>query len=289
MRILLPWLLLSFTAGGALAERPISDRRTLREELTFSHPVQRSLEVDNLYGSITVTADDGETVRMTAHETVEAETAEQLDLARREVSLDISARGNTVAILVDGPFRCDDGAVRGDHCWPRWRDRGYQVRYDFELLVPRTLDLVLSTINDGQVAVRGVSGTFSVRNVNGSIALAEVAGGGRLRTVNGAIDLELVAQPTAGWSLKTINGDLDASFPGDLAADLRFEVRNGDVFTDFEVAPRTLPSAQPTRRGDRFVFKVEPAFGARVAAGGPELAFDTLNGNIYVRNAQRVR
>jgi hypothetical protein len=52
-------------------------------------------------------------------------------------------------------------------------------------------------------------------------------------------------------------------------------------------APRELERSPPRRRDGHFVYEKGRSFGVRVADGGPELSFDTLNGNIYVRRAQR--
>jgi len=59
---------------------------------------------------------------------------------------------------------------------------------------------------------------------------------------------------------------------------------NGEAWTDFEASP--LPMAMPKRerRGARFVYKREKETRRRVGSGGPEHAFETLNGSIRIIN-----
>ena len=57
---------------------------------------------------------------------------------------------------------------------------------------------------------------------------------------------------------------------------------NGEVFSDFRV--RQLPARAPSSetRGGKRVYKTDGFTGLRVGAGGPEIEFDTLNGNIRI-------
>ena len=80
---------------------------------------------------------------------------------------------------------------------------------------------------------------------------------------------------------------MDVSFLEDLSADLRFKTFNGSVYTDFLVT--YLPSGPATqeRRNGKFVYKSNEFFGVRVARGGPELKFDSFNGNIHILKREK--
>jgi len=266
----------AFASGG-----PQSESRTLTETLTFADPgAAHVVEVDNVFGSVTVVGDDRGEVRLVARETISGRTLENLAEAKRDVELAVVDEGDAIRFIVDGPFRRPDGSIR-------WHDVDYQVAYDIELRVPRDVDLEVRTINDGEISIRGVSGSFRVSNVNGGIEMLDVAGGGDAVTVNGGIDLRFAKNPDAPWSLKTVNGDLRAAFVDGFSADMRFKTFNGEVWSDFDATARELPQPQPRKRGGRFVYQKDRSFGVRVADGGPELSFDTLNGDIYIRRAAR--
>lgn len=275
-------LLAALALPAAAGHWDVEDSRTIDEVLRFDGPAaERLLVVDNVSGSIRVTGYDGDEVRVVAQELVRARSAERLARARAEAGLVIDVHGSTIALVVDGPFRRDDGSLH----WHR--DLGYDLHYDFEIRLPRRVSLDLKTVNGGDVTVRGVeAATLDVSNVNGAIALEAVAGHGRVRTVNGSIEATYVASPAGECEFETVNGNVDVAFPRGFAADLRFKTFNGDVFTDFDYAPRAIEKPAPTKRGGRTVWK-SLGYGARIGGGGPPMSFETLNGNIYIRNAER--
>lgn len=271
--------LLAVPAGAG--DRSVEESRDLEEELRFAAPSAANLLViDNIFGSIRVTAHDGDTVRMTAREVVRARSAADLARAREEAGLVVDNEGDTIRLVVDGPFRTHKGGIH-------WHDDlGYELYYDFEVRVPRRTRLTLRTVNDGDVVVEGVDGDFDVSNVNGAIEMKRVAGHGRVQTVNGGLDVTFTRRPEGDCDFKTVNGDVDVGFPADLAADLRFKTFNGDVYTDFDYVSAAVEQPAPERRGTRTTWKsLGP--GARVGGGGPEISFDTLNGNVYIRNLDR--
>ena len=284
-------LVLLVLAGSVLAlgPRPVSsggdalvlglDRMDRDERLTFADPnAPRSLVIDNIFGSITIVPHDGDDVRLAARAAIDADSRHARERALEEVSLRIERAGGEISVLVDGPFRRDDRVRWDDHL-------GYRVSYDFEIEVPRRTDLDLRTIDGGRIDVRGVTGEIVAHNVNGSIEMRDIAGAGLVKTVNGGIELGFAERPTGNWKLETVNGDLDTTFPSDLSADLAFKTFNGEVYTDFDY--QTRPLGQSVERHDGR-FRVESrGFGVRIGAGGPEIAFESLNGDILVRNQDR--
>ena len=72
------------------------------------------------------------------------------------------------------------------------------------------------------------------------------------------------------------------TFQPTLAADLRLKTFNGGMYTDFDTT--TLPALTPVteRKAGKFVYKADRAAGVRVGSGGPELRFETLNGDIRI-------
>src|SRR5579862_7377807 len=149
----------------------VEENETIQKTYALSGSAPKKVVVDNINGSIHVSGYAGSEVRLTAHKRLRADSKEDADRARRDVVLDISQDANTVRFYVDGPFRCKDGGVH-----MRRDDRDYEVKYDFDLQVPRDTATDLKTVNDGEIKVENVAGDYKVNNINGGIEMTEVAG-----------------------------------------------------------------------------------------------------------------
>jgi DUF4097 and DUF4098 domain-containing protein YvlB len=152
--------------------------------------------------------------------------------------------------------------------------------------VPRQARTVVSTVNNGDVRVDQIDGDFDVSDVNGGISMTGIGGSGDVHTVNGPITVRFAKNPTKPSSFRSVNGELDAYFPQDLSADLSFKTFNGQIFSDFEVSARPTQTAEAERRDGKYVYRSNRFRGARAGNGGPELSFDTLNGNVRLHKEQ---
>jgi hypothetical protein len=184
---------------------------------------------------------------------------------------------------------------RGHVCGEEWNDSGqrrdrvrYDVRFDFTIRVPRNVTLRLCTINGGDLIVNGTQGDFLVDNVNGPIEINQVAGSGRAHTVNGGVKVSFSANPKAKSSFRTVNGNVDITFLDGLSADFAMKTMNGGLFTDFDAQPLASPAPAPVageRRNGTFVYRANEFTRVRVGHGGPEMTFETLNGNVRARRS----
>ena len=241
--------------------------------------------VDNIFGPISVEGYAGKDVLLQAKKIVYARDENRAKRAEEEVKLDITEKGNRVEVYVDGPFREDEKERLERGRVHIRRDPGYQVYYGFTLKVPFKTDLIVSTVTDGSVEVRGVEGRFDVRDVNGKVRLIDVAGSGDARTVNGGVTVDFRRHPDGACLFKTVNGDVEVNFPGEPSADFRVKTMHGEVYTDFNVT--YLPKAPPVREerreeGGKFVYRSDGGYGVRVGKGGPEIKLETLTGDILI-------
>jgi DUF4097 and DUF4098 domain-containing protein YvlB len=102
------------------------------------------------------------------------------------------------------------------------------------------------------------------------------------------VTVTFTANPTQTSSFKTVNGNVDVWFPAGLAADFAMKTMNGGLFTDFDTQPLAGPAAAAGERRDgKFVYRVNAFTRVRVGNGGPEISFETLNGNVRARRAGR--
>jgi DUF4097 and DUF4098 domain-containing protein YvlB len=274
-------ILMMALACAGVASAQIEDKSTERKTFTGA----RELIIDNVSGNIEVSASTGATVEVEVEKSLRARSQDRIDIARKEISLAVKQDGGLVQLMVDGPFRC--------HCADNsinFRGRQvYDFSYNFKVRVPRDLFLELRTVNDAHILVEGTSGDYKISNVNGGIEMRDVEGSGTVNTVNGGVKVSYARNPKAATSFKSVNGTLDVTFRGGLNADARMKTMNGGLFTDFPVT--TLPAAstlaQPERRDGGFVWKSNRMTGVRIGSGGPELSFETLNGNVLIKNREK--
>jgi hypothetical protein len=260
-------------------DRYMSSRDEEKIQKSFSLPAagHKSLEIDNVWGSIEVVADTTDKVELTVMRTNQAESKEKLERAKKEVTLDVSQEEGALKLYVNGPFRC-----QCDDCRHSRDDEGYRVKMDFLVHVPRDIDIKVKTVNEGHVKVSNINGSFVVRNVNGDIEMDNVAGSGTARTVNGPVIVSFRQNPRENSDFKTVNGNVEIRFAHDLSADFRFKTFNGGIYSDFPVTSLPVHAIEAEHKGAKVVYRADRFTGARVNAGGPEIQIENLNGDIRI-------
>ena len=278
--IILPALLFL----GAAAGRPDSEEREeIRKSLRFPEGSgTRQIVVDNINGSIEVTGYDGTEIQLVAHRVSYGNSAEKLLQAKTRITLDIREEPGKVTLYVNTPWRCEEGGS-----YRRREDYGFDADFDFELKVPFKTDFSLRTVNKGEITVKNLEGSFEVSNVNGAIAMSGIAGDGLASTVNGEVEVSFTRVPGSRCGFRTVNGSIEVGFPSGLSADLNMKTFNGEVYSDFDVTgvPRT-PLA-PEKIGRRTLYRGNEFFTVRAGKGGPEMFFETLNGDIRILQAHQ--
>ena len=260
-------------------DRYLSSRDEEKIQKSFTLPAagHKSLEIDNVWGSIEVVADTTDKVELTVARTNQAESKEKLERAKKEVTLDVSQEEGALKLYVNGPFRC-----QCDDCRHSRDDEGYRVKMDFLVHVPRDIDIKVKTVNQGRVKVSNINGSFVVRNVNGDIEMNNVAGSGTARTVNGPVIVSFRQNPRENSDFKTVNGNVELRFAHDLSADFRFKTFNGGIYSDFPVTSLPVHAIEAEHKGAKVVYRADRFTNARVNAGGPEIQIENLNGDIRI-------
>jgi hypothetical protein len=256
----------------------LSEKKEIKKTLRYQGSTERrSIVVDNIKGSIDVRGYDGDSVELVVHRTNYADSQDKLVEANDKVILDIKEEKDRILLYVDAPWRTSDGInYRG------WQYYGYDVQCDFELKVPTKTDVYIKTVNDGEILVQDVKGEFEVQNVNGGIDMENVAGTGKVCTVNGPVKVVFSKNPDKDCSFKTVNGRIDVECPNELSAEMKFKTFNGNVYTDYDVTALPKSEAKAEMHHGRKTYLTDKSFSVQVGKGGPELAFETLNGSIHV-------
>ena len=148
-----------------------------------------------------------------------------------------------------------------------------------KLHVPARTKITLSTINEGDIEMEGVSRGFYLRNVNDGVELDAVSAAGDAETVNGEVKAASASNPGADCSFSTANRSGHMYFRPARSAFPLYKAWSGDVYTDFPATP-----VCQTRDGVT-AFRWGGFSGGRVGSGGPEIQVDALNGSIFVHRA----
>jgi hypothetical protein len=261
-------------------EPSLTEHAQEKIEKTFAMPAgtgRRTLEIDNVWGSIEVVGTASDKAQLTVNKSIRAESKGKIEQARKDVTLDITQQANALKLYANGPFRCDC------HDCSRSREsEGYIVKMDFQVQVPRDIDIKIKTVNEGRVSVRDINGGFLVRNVNGDIQIRNIAGSGTARTVNGPVKVSFRQNPREASDFQTVNGSIELAFARDLSADFRFKTFNGGIYSDFPVTALPVQGMQEEHHGSKVIFRADRYTGARINAGGPQIKVENLNGDIRI-------
>lgn len=285
-------------AAAAPRKNWLSENATVTKQYAIA-PVdgRRKLVVDNVIGSIDIRTGSSDRIELTLKQTFSAEDAAELARAKAEVELEVRESAGKLELVQGGSWRCrgkkerhaeDDDDWGGDCCCNDHDDRDYEVRFDWTLVVPKSLDLSVRNVNDGAIFIDGVSGRLRVNHVNDDVTLANVSGRVDARTVNGELKVDFTAQPNGDSSFATVNGDIDLGFPKGLGAKLSFTTLNGEVYTDFPYAlskasPPPATAERDGQRGRKRHHELGRRTSATLGQGGFALDCDTINGDITIR------
>jgi hypothetical protein len=237
----------------------------------------------NLSGFIKVEGYSGDKVVLEIDKTISADDKESLELGKKEFKMGLDQTPDSITAYIAEPY----DSRPHSHRYDRYNNRDIQYEYhlDFTVKVPFAVNLHVSTVNDGDVVVKNVTGSLHVDNVNGAIAISGAKGTTHAHTVNGNVEISYLSNPSGHSSYYTVNGEIKVIYPANLSADLQFKSMNGEFFTDFpnaEVLPAKATKNQETKGGVT-IYKLDKMTSVRIGSGANDLKFETLNGNIYIK------
>jgi len=267
-----------------------ADPQTINRTMAWSGGQSHVLELSNINGSVRIVAENRSDVSIVATRTVDREGRN----GQPTPTVDFRQESDRLLVCGDNTHcGCRTSRRGDDDRWGDWGrdDRGRdedraRVRVDFEVRVPRAVTLNVCAVNSRTLRVEGTDGPFTINNVNGGLELVNLRGAGSAHTVNGPLDASFAAQPSGPSDFKTVNGRIDVTFPPSLSADLRLNTLHGGLYTDFETTllPKNPPTPERRNGGVRYRFNRDAK--VRVGRGGPELSFETVNGDVRVRKPQ---
>jgi hypothetical protein len=257
----------------------------LTREFTLPATTGEVLALYNLGGFIHVQGYAGDKVTIDLDEVITADDSATLETGKKELRVAFDQSSDTILVYTAEPY---DTRPRRRNRWSNYEDREdieYRYTLSYTVRVPFGMNLIVSTVNEGDIEVQDVTGSLKVNNVNGPVSIRNAKGITNARTINGNLTVSYASVPTNGSSYYTLNGTLTVTYPPDLSADLQFKSMNGRFYTDFpkvEVLPvEVTKNTEP--KGGGTVYKLDIDKRIRIGNGGKLFRFETMNGNIYIK------
>lgn len=264
--------------------------REVRSETLLTVPRGTALEINNLAGTIVVSAWERNDVRITASHARRARLDPRLEHGTLSISvvgrygepafgdmvvsvpswMPLRLSGIETAIDVDGmKAAIDAGSVRGDVCVRR--SRGPLQLRSVEGLV-RVLDargrVSVASLNN-LVHLERVEGLIDAETVNGDIQLSDVESQDVVAsTVNGSVNFVGPFQPRGRYRFATHNGNLRVGVPVGADVDVSVASFQGAFESGFPV------QVAPHRKGKKFNFTL--------GGGGSTLELESFQGMIQL-------
>jgi len=228
-----------------------------RETQTFSYPLNEGgrISLDNVNGDVEITGGVGSTVEITA----EKRADDAKDLARLEIKI----KADENAIHIETVHSNSGGS---------WLNNNGGSEVIYTLTVPASVNLdSINTVN-GEVRIKGVTGTVKAESVNGDLELSNLVSDAGLETTNGGIEASFDAlKGNQRVNADTVNGRITLLLPADSSARVSAETLNGGIdASDFGL--------EVDEGG--FVGK---DLNGNIGSGEARLDLDTVNGGIRIR------
>ncbi|GAB3503032.1 DUF4097 family beta strand repeat-containing protein [Emticicia fontis] len=283
-------LLILLLAGVVLACAPATAQKPefkehLSKQFDLKKPANQTvLAVRNIDGFIKVESYSGSKVMIEIEKTISGKTQDIVEEGKRDFKLEFEETGDSILVYISEPwYTRPHDERRNNRNWDRRIE--YRANLNFTVKVPADINLYVSTVNNGDIEVKDITGAIKANNINGGIALANAKGATEVHTINGDVTINYLASPPEKSSYYTLNGNIRVTYPASFSGDLQFKSFNGEFFTDFPdtevLAPEVTKNIE--HKGDKTVYKLDKNTAIRIGNGGRKFKFETFNGNIYIK------
>jgi hypothetical protein len=269
--------------GGFSGANAQEFKEHIQKEFPVSAAATGRLAIYNLNGPIKVEGYAGDKVIVAIDKVITADDSDRLNMGKAEFRLGFDQHGDSITVYIAEPIDTRP------HKWERWEGNNRNIEYDFQLSfvvrVPYAMNLLVSTVNRGDIVVQDVAGALDVNNVNGPITIKNARGATRARTINGDLTVNYLDMPATPSDYYTLNGTLSVTYPANMSGICQFKSMNGSFYTDFpnvEILPAQVTKNQE-QTGSGLMYKLNIAKRIKIGGGGKLFKFETMNGDIYIK------
>ena len=285
---MLVYLLLIMGGSHSLWSQHVKKEDVLTKQLSATGISQ--VTIRNINGSVEVYGTQEKTIRIEVKRTLYAPTQAKLNKGLEAVQIGAFTEAGQAYVYMDAPWvKLRYHGERETYIWD-WENRNhgghvpYDYQLDFTVYIPQDLGLTVSTVNKGEVHVEKVNAPMDINNVNGGITLTQVDGTSKAHTINGNVIAHFTSIPKQDCRFYTLNGTMKIHYPPSLSAQLDIKTTNGNFFTDyddFESLPTPIQKIKKTSSGGTR-YKIGKSSQYKLGSGGPQIALETFNGDIYL-------
>jgi len=259
---------------------------------------QNAVLIYNIDGDVTVEGTSGDQVIIEVEKIINAKTTERLQLGKESVQLGILDRADTLILYVKGTgqefgIRNFNKAGKSYYGYYNerekegrwgvdWNNPPYDYQMNFKIKLPSHIHVMASTVNNGEVVVKNISGKVKARNVNGGISLSGMSAATDAHTINGNVDISYTKNPTEDCKYYSLNGFVKVNFPSSLSGTMSFKSFNGDLFTNIDPLENMPPVVTKTETGKGTKYKIEMQ-RFKIRNGGPHFDVETFNGDATIK------
>jgi hypothetical protein len=258
-------------------------REHIEKEFTLSPAAAGRLAVYNINGPIKVEGYAGDKVVIGIDKLITADDSDRLAQGKAEFRLGFEQHGDSILVYIAEPFDSRP------HKWGHYegeRNIEYDYQLSFTIRVPYAMNVLVSTVNHGDIIVQDVAGALNVDNVNGPITIKNAKGTTRAHTINGDLTVNYRELPPMASDYYTLNGTLSVTYPANLSAICQFKSMNGSFYTDFpdvEILPARVTKNEEPGGGGGVRYKLNISKQVKIGDGGKLFKFETMNGDIYIK------
>ena len=244
----------------------------------------------NINGSIEAEAYEGSTIELTLEKRL-FERGSSSGAKVEDLQIDVIEGEDYTKVIMKHPGYTNSEPNDALDCnwnWQRKRRGGIEYDYEFnyKVKVPRGLNVKLSTVNEGHVEIKNIGGDIYASNVNGDVSIEEAKGNVKASTVNGRVDVSYASMQAEFGEFDTVNGDIYVFVPQAGSGVFSFETQWGKVYSDLDFDEKVAPKMEKVSKGGMTKYKMANSNGYRLGNGGPQLDFETLNGDIKIKRKQ---
>ncbi|MEM9935298.1 MAG: DUF4097 family beta strand repeat-containing protein [Bacteroidota bacterium] len=254
-----------------------------------------TLRFENLNGSVKVVGTDAPTLSLEVRLVPSDYALNFPDYEANKPSFEFVRKGETVflnIVLPEEESNNDFWREPATQNWwgNKWWEKSsweptYAYQMNVSLKVPRKLNLMISTMNSGDIQIQKMEGTLDVKNLNGDISLEDVVSRVRTKTINGDISVNYQQNPSRDSFFKTFNGEIYTRFQKGVAAKMTFLSSRGEFFTnipELEYQQQEI-TKQKDKEGTGIAYKIQNTASITSRKGTVALHFETYNGDVYAK------
>jgi len=263
---------------------PDFNRDVVKVEKTYEveNPESMTVIIDNIQGDVTVEATDGKLVIVSLEIQIDADSDASLQKAKKDLQFGEQISSDSLVFYTKAPFIQRKSWSKGwcNNVHIKMETLGYDFKYQYTVKVPKNVMLTAQTINKGDVYVQNVDGAIKASNVNGSVEIKNARKVLHASTVNGDITINFLENLKEAVAFNTVNGDFNFEMPENFSALVYFDSMNGDLYSAFDYQ-RLGPEVERSNKNGKYRIKTKS--GVSIGAGGPQLSFKNINGNVYLK------